>query len=143
MVSDIYALRKEIQAGIDRERELAHMLDECNSTFKTMKFAICGGPDTCWIRCDEYTANKIDRALEKIESYVEGSSRVAEVAAALRDAERYRYIRDVLTRLASLKMDGQHYWHFYTLKVGRGPTFDAAIDMEMHERPIVERTEVL
>ncbi len=56
------------------------------------------------------------------------------------DAERYRYIRDVLVRLGSPKMDSQHYWHFNTLKAGRGPTFDAAIDMEMRERPVVART---
>lgn len=56
------------------------------------------------------------------------------------DAERYRYIRDALVRLGSPKMDNQHYWHFGTLKAGRGPTFDAAIDMEMRERPVVAHT---
>lgn len=57
-----------------------------------------------------------------------------------KDAERYRYIRDVLTRIGSLKMDGQHYYHFCSLKAGRGRTFDEAIDMEMRERPILTQT---
>ncbi len=59
-----------------------------------------------------------------------------------RDAERYRYIRDVLVQCCSVKMDGNHAYHIGTPKVGRGPTFDHAIDMEMRDRPILTQEEL-
>lgn len=57
-----------------------------------------------------------------------------ELAALMKDAERYRYIRDCLTQMTSIKMDGEHSWRVQAIYT-TGDTFDIALDKTMVERP--------
>lgn len=52
-----------------------------------------------------------------------------------KDAERYRYIRDALTQITNIKMDGQHSWRVQAIYT-TGETFDEALDKTMVERPL-------
>ncbi len=54
------------------------------------------------------------------------------------DAARYRYIRDALTQITNIKMDGQHSWRVQAIYT-TGDTFHEALDKTMKERPIISK----